>query len=325
MKDLMIATLDPQLLQNINLKIYDGGEAPQNLFFTNEFAYNSKNIVETKTDVISFGERTWTLVFENLKQNNFNSLLANMILISGFLMSVLLFFIFYFINKNILLMQEKIKTEKFSIIGELSARLSHDLRNPLNVIRLSIQLLELENKEKLDSAAKKRIESINRAVDRIAHQVDDVLGFVRIKPLSLESVSLMSILESALEDIKIPEKIKIIKPESDITVSVDPKQMETVFSNIIINAIQAIDESGKIEIRFVESSNHVQIQFIDSGPGIPPENLEKIFEPLFTTKQVGTGLGLSSCKTIIEKHGGTISVENNPTTFTVRLPKIIKS
>ena len=103
------------------------------------------------------------------------------------------------------------------------------------------------------------------------------------------------------------------------------KNDDSAFSNIIINAIQSIDEWGKIEIRFVESSNHVKIQFIDSCPGIPPENLEKIFDPLFTTKQVGTGLGLSSCKTIIEKHGGTISVENNPTTFTVRLPKMIKS
>jgi signal transduction histidine kinase len=80
-------------------------------------------------------------------------------------------------------------------------------------------------------------------------------------------------------------------------------------------------EGGKIEINISAKENMVVLEFIDSGEGIPEEHLEKVFDPLFTTKQKGTGLGLASCRNIVEQHQGTISVKNNPTTFTIELPK----
>ncbi len=91
-------------------------------------------------------------------------------------------------------------------------------------------------------------------------------------------------------------------------------------SNLINNAVHALDGQGEIEITSSSDSKNVIIQVKDSGPGIPDENLEKIFEPMFTTKNTGTGLGLVICKSIIEQHGGSISVNNNPTTFTIKLP-----
>lgn len=97
--------------------------------------------------------------------------------------------------------------------------------------------------------------------------------------------------------------------------------MEIVFINLIRNAIQALNERGYIKIVFAESKKDFSVQFENSGPSIPEEHLEKIFEPLFTTKQEGTGLGLASCKNIVENHGGRITVANNPTRFTVILPK----
>lgn len=82
-------------------------------------------------------------------------------------------------------------------------------------------------------------------------------------------------------------------------------------------------EGGKIEIKIDEKNDMIILQFVDSGEGIPDDNLDKVFEPLFTTKQRGTSLGLASCKNIIEQHQGEISVKNNPTTFTIKLPKSI--
>ncbi len=85
-----------------------------------------------------------------------------------------------------------------------------------------------------------------------------------------------------------------------------------------------MDNSGEIRINIADTTENVLIQVEDSGPGIKDNNMNKIFEPLFTTKQKGTGLGLSSCKSIVQQHGGTISARNNPTTFTVKIPKRIE-
>jgi signal transduction histidine kinase len=97
--------------------------------------------------------------------------------------------------------------------------------------------------------------------------------------------------------------------------------MEIVFGNILLNSIQAIgDNAGQIYIRYAKKADSAIIEIVDSGAGIPQEHISKIFDPLFTTKQKGTGLGLTSCKNIIEQHGGTISAKNAPTTFTIVLP-----
>jgi two-component system sensor histidine kinase HydH len=100
--------------------------------------------------------------------------------------------------------------------------------------------------------------------------------------------------------------------------------LEVVFSNLLKNASQAVNDSGEITIRIIDKNDDVFVEIEDSGPGILETNMEQIFEPLFTTKQTGTGLGLASCKSIIEKHGGTLSVRNKPTVFTVQIPKVPK-
>ncbi len=102
----------------------------------------------------------------------------------------------------------------------------------------------------------------------------------------------------------------------------DEVKLEVVFSNLIRNAVEAIgNDVGSIEIKIQEDEKQVIVDIIDSGIGIKGNDINQIFEPLYTTKQTGTGLGLVSCKNIVEQHGGKISVKNNPTTFTIRLPK----
>lgn len=220
---------------------------------------------------------------------------------------------------------EILKSERLSAIGELSGRLAHDLRNPLSVMKMSIDLIKQSPADSKisDANVTKRIDLIEKSIDRISHQVDDVLGYVRNSPLNLVNVSLVDLVQSSLDKVNIPKDVQVKIPKKDVHIDCDAVKLDAVFINLIINSIQAMHEGGKIDIVISDQDNVAILKFVDSGDGIPDENIEKIFEPLFTTKQKGTGLGLASCKNIIEQHQGEISVSNNPTTFTIILPKIL--
>ena len=213
-----------------------------------------------------------------------------------------------------------IEKERLSSIGSLATRLAHDIRNPLSVIKNSFEIIEMKMKT-VDGGFIKNFERIGRAVDRITHQTDDVLDFVNVTKLNCVSQSLLSIIQSTLDNAKIPPHVRIVLPKNDSIVMSDAYKLEIVFTNLIINACYAINDNGQITFRIIENNNSVLIEIEDSGKGIPEDQLDKIFDPLFTTKQTGTGLGLSSCKSIIDAHGGKFTVKNNPTVFAIELPK----
>jgi signal transduction histidine kinase len=218
---------------------------------------------------------------------------------------------------------EVLKSERLSAIGELSGRLAHDLRNPLSVMKMSVDLLKQNSEDSKISDPKivERINLIEKSIDRISHQVDDVLGYVRNSPLKINNHSLRKLVENSIQKINVPNDVEFTISKKDVKIDCDPIKLDAVFINLVINSIQAMQEGGKIEIKIDEKDNMAILQFTDSGEGIPDEDLDKVFEPLFTTKQKGTGLGLASCKNIIEQHQGEISVKNNPTTFIIKLPK----
>ena len=221
---------------------------------------------------------------------------------------------------------ELLKAERLSAIGELSSRLAHDLRNPLSVMKMSIDMLHHTSSDKKisDPEVTKRIDLIDKSIDRISHQVDDVLGYVRNSPLSLANRSVCELVKTSMEKINLPNNIEIKISDNDVKINCDPVKIDAVFINLIVNSIQALSEGGIIEIKIDKKDHDAIIQFIDSGEGIPDKIIGNIFEPLFTTKQKGTGLGLASCKNIMEEHHGTISVKNNPTTFTIQMPKLLQ-
>ncbi|MDE1811886.1 MAG: DUF3068 domain-containing protein [Thaumarchaeota archaeon] len=212
-----------------------------------------------------------------------------------------------------------LKTEKMTAIGNLSARISHDLRNTLTVIKSEVSLISLQDFK--DGNMEKRVQHLMRAIDKMDYQIGGVLDFVRERPLKITKFSSNMLIQHALENIIVPDGIKIITPEQDVSMTGDLLKLEIVLSNIIINAIQAIESSGTVTISIEDKPDILAISISDSGPGIPEKYMTKIFEPLFTTKQRGTGLGLASCNIIIKSHGGRILVKNNPTTFTIELPK----
>ncbi|HXG74609.1 MAG TPA: ATP-binding protein [Candidatus Nitrosotenuis sp.] len=216
-----------------------------------------------------------------------------------------------------------IKKDKMYAIGEMASRLAHDLQNPLTIIKNTVEILKLKQPE-LDKKTQENYERIERATSRMSQLIREILDYVRTSSPLREKTSLVSLLKTVIGDLSVPEDIKVILPDEDIEIYGDVKQLEIVFSNLIVNSIQAIDKKGKIMIQASETDESVVIDVIDNGRGIEKENLGRIFEPLFTTKQGGTGLGLASCKSIIENHGGTIecsSIAGKGTVFTIHLPK----
>ena len=230
-------------------------------------------------------------------------------------------------NKLSLVVEEKtrdlIRTEKMASVGQLSSRLVHDLRNPLSVIKGTVELLKINDK-KMDETTSKKFERIESAMKKISYQIEDVLDFVRQSDLHLKRQSIEEILKSTIAGIDIPKEVKIKLNSQKIIVNCDSRKIEAVFTNIITNASQAMDGKGEIKIKVVEDDEDALIKIEDSGPGMPKSVMRKIFDPLYTTKNTGTGLGLSICKNIVEQHGGNIEVSSPPTLFVVRLPKNLR-
>jgi len=218
---------------------------------------------------------------------------------------------------------EQQKVKRISDMGALSARIAHDLKNPLSVIKNSIELMKVRTLNH-DDKTKVDLERIERATVRISHQIEEVLEYVWPKPLDLLDRSLLDVLNVVVSKINV-QQVAIDLPKTDASLICDASKLEIVFSNLIMNAIQAMNGIGSIYIRIKNKEKTITIEIEDTGPGIPQELLSKIFEPLFTTREIGTGLGLVSCKSIIEKHGGTITVQtqiNKGTIFIIELPKI---
>ena len=216
-----------------------------------------------------------------------------------------------------------IKQEKLSTIGELSSRLAHDIRNPLTVIKVTLDIIKTKNKN-LTADEIEKFERVDNAMYRITHQIDNVLDFVKGKPLKFKKYPIKDIIDSVIADLPKSNKISIEVVSEESEIECDFEAMKVILINLTINAIQAIKDKGVIKISSKIRGDKVHIEIEDSGPGIPEETLEKIFEPLYTTKEEGTGLGLVSCKSLVDQHHGKISVKNNPTRFIIELPKNIQ-
>ncbi|MEM2785754.1 MAG: HAMP domain-containing sensor histidine kinase, partial [Candidatus Nitrosotenuis sp.] len=186
-------------------------------------------------------------------------------------------------------------------------------------------MVRKNSKNKLDKKSLDQLSLIEEEARKMYHLIEDVLNYVKLPPLKLQNYSLHDILKKVIETNQISDDVEFHLPKNNPQITCDIDKMKVVFGNLITNAIEAMNGIGTITISAKEDKDEVIIEVEDSGPGIADEHLTQIFEPLFTTKEVGTGLGLASCKNIIERHRGTISVKNNPTTFVIKLPKMQKT
>ena len=223
------------------------------------------------------------------------------------------------------------RADRLASLGTLTAALAHEIRNPLVAIKTFTQLLpERFNDEEFRNHF---LHIVSGEVDRISSLINELLEFARPSDPKVEAEDIHTILDSIILLVSSGTKKKQIHINKDFPpnlppVPIDREQMKQVFLNILINAIEATAESGKICVKtrpYIKSNGvpYIQIEFTDTGCGIPPEYLESIFNPFFTTKHTGSGLGLSISNQIVQEHKGYIDVEsqpNNGSTFYVNLP-----
>ncbi|MDY0189868.1 MAG: ATP-binding protein [Desulfuromonas sp.] len=220
------------------------------------------------------------------------------------------------------------RSERLASLGELVAGIAHEINNPLTgILMFSTMAGETPG---IDDQLKNDLATITRETERCAGIVRGLLDFGRESIPHKTFASINSILDKTLalvEHQTLFQNITIMRDYAmDIPeVEVDPNQLEQVFMNMFINAAQAMPDGGELRIKSSEDERWVMARISDSGCGIPGENLTRIFDPFFSTKeQKGTGLGLSVSYGIVENHGGDILVESSPekgTAFTIRLPK----
>ncbi len=221
------------------------------------------------------------------------------------------------------------RAERLALLGELAAEFAHEIKSPLSVITMQAALLQRQLGAEDQEVAQDMARIIKQS-KRIGEMAQNLLEYSRRAPLTRETVDIHQVIEESLAFTSYLLTRKGITVERHFDhnlppISVDPAQMEQVFLNLIVNAVQATSYEDTLTVSTRQVGDEVHISFADTGCGIPAENLDKIFEPYFTTKTrgEGTGLGLYVCRNILTKHGGTIEVESEVdvgTTFTIKLP-----
>jgi len=221
------------------------------------------------------------------------------------------------------------QAEKLAAVGRLAAGIAHELNNPLgNIIGYAKLLLQSGN---LGDWEREKLSVIIEQAQKGSDIIRGLLEFSHQRPLELREVNINNSIERVLSSMESLFKIGNIRVKKEFNlippVMADEKQIEQVFYNIILNAVQALEgrSEGCIEINTMNLNSSVQVSIKDNGPGIPKEHLSLIFDPFFTTKPPGkgTGLGLSICSEIIKKHGGSIWVESRQgegAVFNILLP-----
>ncbi|MEN8164701.1 MAG: ATP-binding protein [Acidobacteriota bacterium] len=221
-----------------------------------------------------------------------------------------------------------VHTEKMAAVGTLAAGVAHEVNNPLAGVLACSE--NLENSIDDPEMVKRYLGLIRDGLHRIERTIQNLLDFSRSREMTLEPTSINHNIHHVLEMTSYEVKHQGIKTELELsleepTVLADHFQMEQLFLNLILNAIQAMPDGGTLSIRTGVMEGFVVAEVADNGVGIPPEIRKKIFDPFFTTREVGegTGLGLAVSDTIVRAHGGSLEVEseeNRGTVFRFRLP-----
>ncbi|MCS6873712.1 MAG: ATP-binding protein [Pyrinomonadaceae bacterium] len=236
------------------------------------------------------------------------------------------------LQKKEMLEDQLREAEKSAVIGRLSSAIAHEIRNPLNYINLTLDYLRAKFAPEGDRQAdfNKLTLQLKEEVARINRLVTDFLNYSRPLKLNFQKVDLGSLISDSIRLVEVeiedlPIKVSFSKPSKRIEITADEQALRSVFNNLFINAVQAMGKlGGELKVSIFEKDRFVQIEVSDTGVGIESEDLPKIFEPYFSTKETGTGLGLAIVKRIVDEHRGKIEVESEVgvgTKFILKFPK----
>jgi len=225
--------------------------------------------------------------------------------------------------------EQLVRREKLAVLGQLAGGVGHELRNPLGVISNAVYFLQMTLPD-ADETTREYLELIAEEVRNSTRIISDLLDFSRTRTPDGAEVEVSELVAQVLKKQPPPENVEVSTELAlDLPpVFVDPQQIALVLGNLVTNAYQAMPEGGQLIIKTSEVSeklpkSEVALFVTDTGCGIPPENLAKIFEPLLTTKARGIGLGLATSRILVEANGGSLEVESEMgkgSTFTIRLP-----
>ena len=224
--------------------------------------------------------------------------------------------------ENAGLIMQLFQSEKLAALGKLSAGIAHEIRNPLTSIKILIH--SLVDEKATDSSREKDLAVIESEIERVNQIIKQFLDFARPRPPSLELLDVQKVLEETIALLIYEIEARAILLEKQYAPKLPPlpmdrEQMKQVFLNLLLNAIQAMNQSGKLKVSIayrhslpgIQGGPSVEISFQDSGKGIPEELKTRIFEPFFSTKEEGVGLGLPIAQRIIKEHGGEIRLESS--------------
>ncbi len=202
--------------------------------------------------------------------------------------------------------------ERLATIGELSATIAHELRNPLSTLGSSLFLLRkrLETLHVSDPLVDKHLARIAHQVHECVTMTTNLLDLAREKPLAKRATSVAELVEESLRQIAAPKDVLIsVSVPAGLQLFADPDQLRHALSNLLRNAVEVLPGKGNIQITAGRLNESIHIEVADDGPGVPLELQRRIFELLFTSKATGTGLGLALARRVCEAHGGTLSLE----------------
>jgi two-component system sensor histidine kinase HydH len=223
------------------------------------------------------------------------------------------------------------RVERLSAIGQLSAGLAHEIRNPLASISGAAAILA--RSQDLDQKNAKCLEIITTECERLNGLLTNFLNFARPRPPRLQTIQLEPVLDNVLELASHGVRGKAVRFEKQVTsglppVECDPEQVEQVLLNLMINAIEASPEGGTVTLSAAKEESKIAISVVDHGHGVAPAHIDRLFDPFFTTKEHGTGLGLPVAHQIVRQMGGSLLAQPNADqgmTFSVVLPSKVQS